>query len=129
MLELLLVDDSRFFRTCLRVMLDDEPGMYVGGEATTGGEAFAMVARRRFDLVLLDVSLPDVTGFQVLKRLKQNHPALPILMVSGHCEPQFSATALNLGAAGYIAKAEVDEQLVAAIWAVAGKTGAALPPA
>jgi two-component system, NarL family, invasion response regulator UvrY len=119
LISVFLVDDSHFLRERLKHLLADEPGILVTGEASSGRDALAQVTRQHFDLVLLDISLPDLTGFDVLLQIKQIQPALPVLMLTTHSEPQYVARALRLGAAGYVTKDQINEKLIAAIRAAA----------
>jgi DNA-binding NarL/FixJ family response regulator len=118
--ELLLVDNSVILRERLKHMLADEPGISVIGEAGAGYDALGLLARRRYSLVLLDISLPDLTGFQLLTQIKEKYPALPVLMLTTYNEPQFVAKAHRLGAVGYVAKEKIHKDLVAAIQAAVG---------
>jgi two-component system, NarL family, invasion response regulator UvrY len=120
LISIFLVDDSYFLRERLKHLLADEPGILVTGEASSGRAALAQVTCQHFDLVLLDISLPDLTGFDVLLQIKQIQPTLPVLMLTTHSEPQYVARALRLGAAGYVTKDQINEKLIAAVRAVAG---------
>ena len=117
MINVFLVDDSHFLRERLKHLLADEPGILVTGEASSGRDALAQVTRQHFDLVLLDISLPDLTGFDVLLQIKQTQLTLPVLMLTTYSEPQYVAKALRLGAAGYVTKDQIHQKLVAAVWA------------
>jgi two-component system, NarL family, invasion response regulator UvrY len=123
LINVFLVDDTHFLRERLKHLVADEPGILVTGEASSGRAALAGIARHLYDLVLLDISLPDLTGFDVLLQIKQTQPTLPVLMLTTHCEPQYVAKALRLGAVGYVTKDQIDRDLIKAIrTAVAGHT-------
>lgn len=87
----------------------------VAGEATTGNEALAAIDAGDFDVVVLDLSLPDRSGLDVLAHVKASKPQLPILILSMAREEEFALRALRAGASGYLEKRSAPEQLVAAI--------------
>jgi two-component system, NarL family, invasion response regulator UvrY len=87
----------------------------VAGEAATGSEAIAQVRAEQFDVVLLDISMPDRNGIDTLKTLRQIAPGLPVLMLSGYAEDQYAVNLLRAGAAGYLNKEAAATQLVGAI--------------
>ena len=115
MMKVLVVDDHAIIRKGLKQILDDTDDMRVTGEADCGMQAIHMAQTEPYDLVLLDISLPDKHGVEVLKQLKQNHPSLPILMLSMHAEDQYAVRAMKAGASGYLNKQSVPSQLVDAI--------------
>lgn len=119
MIKVLVVDDHAIIRKGLKQILDDTEDMRVTGEADCGMQAIKMAQPEDFDLVLLDISLPDKHGVEVLKQLKQNHPQLSVLMLSMHAEDQYAVRAMKAGAAGYLNKQSVPSQLVDAIRQVA----------
>jgi DNA-binding NarL/FixJ family response regulator len=89
------------------------------GEAENGMQAIHMVDESAYDVVLLDISMPDKHGVDVLKQLKINHPQLPVLMLSMHPEEQYALRSMKAGAAGYLNKQSAPLQLVTAIRQVA----------
>jgi DNA-binding NarL/FixJ family response regulator len=119
MIKVLVVDDHAIIRKGLKQILDDTEDMRVTGEADCGMQAIKMAQPEDFDLVLLDISLPDKHGVEVLKQIKQNHPQLSVLMLSMHAEDQYAVRAMKAGAAGYLNKQSVPSQLVDAIRQVA----------
>lgn len=117
----LLVDDHPVVRKGVRAVLEDQmPGVSVA-EAGSGDDALATLAdsSRRFDVVVLDLSMPGRSGIDLLGELVHRHAGLPILIMSLHDEEQFAVRALRAGAAGYLTKATAPEQLVAAVTKVA----------
>jgi two-component system invasion response regulator UvrY len=87
----------------------------VAGEASTGNEALAAINAGDFDVVVLDLSLPDRSGLDVLAHVKAAKPQLPVLILSVSREEEFALRALHAGASGYLEKRSAPEQLVAAI--------------
>jgi DNA-binding NarL/FixJ family response regulator len=119
MIRILIADDHQIVRAGLKQFIAGEIDMQVVAEAATGAEALAAAARGGIDVVLLDISLPDQSGVDVLKRLKRVHPDLPVLILSGYAEQQYALNLLRGGAAGYLNKEAADSELVGAIRTVA----------
>ncbi len=119
MIKVLVVDDHALIRKGLKQILDDTDDLRVTGEAETGMQAIKMVQQNAYDLVLLDISMPDKHGIDVLKQLKLNQPQLQVLILSMHPEDQYAIRALKAGAAGYLNKQSATAQLVIAIRQVA----------
>ena len=115
MIRILIADDHAIVRAGLRQFISDQPDMVVAGEAATGTEAIALVRAGQFDVVLLDISMPDKNGIDTLKTLKQLRPDLPVLMLSGYAEDQYAVNLLRAGAAGYLNKEAAATQLVGAV--------------
>jgi DNA-binding NarL/FixJ family response regulator len=119
MINVLIADDHTLIRKGLKQILDDTEDMRVTGEAETGMQAIQMAQKSPFDMVLLDISLPDKNGIDVLKQLKVNNPDVPVLMLSMHAEDQYAVRSMKAGAAGYLNKQSAPSQLVNAIRTVA----------
>lgn len=119
MIKVLIADDHALIRKGLKQLLDDTDDMRMTGEAENGMQAIRMVDEGCFDVVLLDISMPDKHGIDVLKQLKANHPQLPVLMLSMHPEEQYALRSMKAGAAGYLNKQSAPVQLVTAIRQVA----------
>ncbi len=115
MIKILVVDDHALIRKGLKQLLGESPDMQVTGEAEAGMQAISMVREQHFDLVLLDIALPDMHGMDVLKRLKSEHPSIKVIVQSMYPEEQYGARALKAGAAGYINKQSAPEKLIGAI--------------
>lgn len=120
MTRVLIVDDHAVVRQGLSQILADEEGIEVGGEAATGREAIQLGTGQAWDLVILDVSLPDGSGFEVLKELRHAKPSLPVLVLSVHKETQYAVRLLKAGAAGYLTKECAPDELVKAIRRIEG---------
>ncbi len=119
MIEVLVVDDHTIFRSGLRRLLADEADMRVVEEAGTAADAMQLLRRRTFDVVMLDINMKGRSGLEMLKALRQDWPALPVLMVSMYPEEQFAKAALEAGANGYVTKDAEPGDLLAAIRSVA----------
>ncbi len=112
---ILLVDDHPLLRKGLSELINQEPDLMVAGEAEDGPQALQVLAQTRFDLAIVDISLPGVDGIEVLKSLKERYPDLPALVVSMHDESLFAERALRAGARGFIMKQEAVESILTAV--------------
>jgi len=112
---ILLVDDHPLLRKGLSELINQEPDLMVAGEAEDGPQALQVLAETRFDLAIVDISLPGVDGIEVLKSLKERYPELPALVVSMHDESLFAERALRAGARGFIMKQEAVESILTAV--------------
>src|SRR5882724_4720306 len=115
MKKILIVDDHEVLRYGVKRVFDKEPRTATFGEASTVQEALKLVRERDWDVVVLDLSLGDRSGLEVLKELKQIRPHLPVLILSLHSEEQFARRAFKAGAAGYITKDSPRAELVKAV--------------
>ncbi len=113
--KILIVDDHTVVRAGLRQIISEAADMQVVAEAASAKEALEKVASQEFELVLLDVSLPDKNGLEVLKQIKGAYPMIRVLLLSMHAEDQYGIRALKAGAAGYLTKESAPEQLIAAL--------------
>jgi len=115
MIKVIIVDDHPVVRRGLKQIIEDEPDMEVVGDAKNAGECFSLVRQTDCTLVVLDITLPDRNGFDVLKQLKYEHPKLHVLILSAHPEDQYGLRLIKAGAAGYLMKEGAPEELVLAI--------------
>lgn len=118
-IRILIADDHRIVRAGIAQFIADQEDMVVAAEAGTGDEVLALVRRQAFDVVLLDISMPDKSGIDTLRILRQSSPDLPVLMLSGFPEEHYAVNLLRAGASGYIAKDADPEEMVRAIRLVA----------
>ncbi|MEI7456398.1 MAG: response regulator transcription factor [Nitrosomonadales bacterium] len=114
--QVMLVDDHAMLRHGMAMLINAEPDMEVSAEAEDGGEAVALLESEHHpDIVLVDLSLKTLSGFELIKSMHILIPALPVLVVSMHDETVYAERALRSGARGYVMKQEPGEVLVAAI--------------
>lgn len=118
--KLLVADDHEVVRAGLRKIFA-ETDIQVVAEASTGSAAVELVGNQPFDVVLLDVVMPDMDGLSALGRLKIDHPELPVLMFSSHDNPSNVARSVALGAAGFVSKGSPAHRLIAAVLAAANR--------
>lgn len=114
-MRVLISDDHAVFRRGLRETLAEAFPRVAFGEARTAQETLDQVRRQDWDVVILDISMPGKSGLDILDDLKRLRPKLPILLLSMHPEQQFARRALKAGAAGYLTKDGVPEELKQAI--------------
>jgi two-component system, NarL family, invasion response regulator UvrY len=114
-MRVLIADDHAVFRRGLRETLAEIFLKATFGEAKTAQETVELVRRHHWDVVILDISMPGKTGLDILDELKRLRPRLPILLLSMHPEEQFARRALKAGAAGYLTKESVPEELKEAV--------------
>lgn len=119
MIRILLADDHKIVREGLRRLLATADGLEVAAEAADGDQALALVRVNDYDLAMIDMSMPGLSGMDLIKRLKLEKPKLRILVLSMHGEKQYAARALKAGASGYLNKDSAPELLVSAIRKIA----------
>src|SRR5688572_9186971 len=102
MIRILTVDDHAIVRNGVKNLFDGRPEPATFGEASNAQEAIALVREQDWDVVVMDITLGDRSGIEVMKELKAIRPKLPILILSMHSEAQFARRAFKAGAAGYI---------------------------
>jgi len=114
-MRVLIADDHAIVRRGIKLILSEEFSRLTVEEARNGQEAIDLVLKREWDVVVLDITMPGRDGLDVLKEVKQFRPKLPVLVLSMHSEDQFGMRVLKAGAAGYLTKENVPEELVRAI--------------
>ena len=118
-IRILLVDDHPIFRAGLRALLESQPDVRVIGEAGNGAEAIARANELRPDIILLDISMPDVDGLEALRRMQADHVPGKVLVLTMHAENEYLFQVLESGGYGYVLKQGVDTDLFTAIRTVA----------
>lgn len=118
-LKILLVEDDELFRLGLQVRLQQESGLEIVAEAEDGETAVELVNRQQFDIVLLDVGLPGIGGIEACRQIKQQHPYLPVLVLTSHSQQSLIVRLIEAGAQGYCLKGIAAEKLVLALRSVA----------
>jgi DNA-binding NarL/FixJ family response regulator len=119
MIRVLLADDHQIVRDGLRRILASQADLEVAGEAADGDEALALVRAHDYDVAVLDLSMPGLSGLDLVKRLKLEKPKLRLLVLSMHAEQQYAVRALKAGASGYLTKDSASAQLIGALRKVA----------
>lgn len=119
MIRIAIVDDHAVVRAGLRQFLAEQMDFQVTGEAANGREALDIVRRGDADVIVLDLSMPDQSGVDLLAAIKAREPDLPVLILSGFPETHYATTLLRQGASGYLNKECDPEEIVRAIRTVA----------
>ena len=120
---LLIVDDHDLMRETTQVMLEGEPDLEVVGEAVNGRHALELCRRLRPDVVLMDVRMPEMDGLTAARAIKEEMPAISILMLSAYESEDYRREAASAGAAGYILKDADRHELLKAVRAALGQRG------
>lgn len=115
MIKILVVDDHAVVRAGVQYFIAQVPDMCIEGEAASAQEAMRLVRAQDWDIVLLDINMPDKSGVEVLKQIKREKPELPVLILSMHPESRYAVQILRSGASGYVQKEALAEELVTAI--------------
>lgn len=114
-MKILITDDHKIVRDGLKEILKQVTGIEDITEANNGEEALTHCHTKEFDLILLDISLPDISGLEVLQTIKKKNPAQKVLILSMHPQEQYALRALKLGASGYLTKGAAAEELITAV--------------
>jgi two-component system invasion response regulator UvrY len=115
MKRILIIDDHAVVRDGVKRIFDEQPGAVVFGEASTRLEALQLAREQDWDLAVLDLTLGNQSGLEVLKELKQIRARLPVLILSMHSEEQYARRAFKAGASGYITKDSSRAELAKAV--------------
>jgi DNA-binding NarL/FixJ family response regulator len=118
-IKVLIADDHALVRDGLRHILTNASGFEVAGEACDGASTIALVRSTDAQVLVLDLSMPGRTGVELIKQVKEEKPAMRILVLTMHAEHQYAARAFKAGASGYLTKESASAELVAAVSKVA----------
>lgn len=118
-IKILIVDDHAIVREGLKSIINAAPNMEIAAEAASVAEALALLKGGSFDVILLDLTLKDQSGMELLKIVKTKNPKLPVLILSSFGEDQYALQALKAGADGYLNKESAPGSLIAAVERVA----------
>jgi two-component system invasion response regulator UvrY len=111
----LIADDHALLRAGVRQLLESEPGIDEIGEASSGRETLEALRRKPWDLLILDINMPDRSGLDVLRHVRAGHPDTRVLVLSGFSERQYALNVLRAGASGYVNKEMAPEELLTAV--------------
>jgi two-component system response regulator NreC len=118
-IRLMLVDDHQVVRTGLKSFLQMQPDLEVIAEANTGQEAISLALETRPDIVIMDISMPEMDGLEATRRLKEQWPQVVVLALTVHEDKFYFMKMLEAGASGYLTKQAASDELIQAIHAVA----------
>jgi DNA-binding NarL/FixJ family response regulator len=114
-LRILVVDDHAVVRRGVRALLESQPGWEVAAEAATGREAVDLVKRLQPDVVVMDLSLPQLNGLDATREILKESPRTEVLVLTMHHSEELASNVLQAGARGYVLKSDADESLIAAV--------------
>jgi DNA-binding NarL/FixJ family response regulator len=114
-LRILIVDDHAVVRRGVRALLESQSHWEVAGEATTGREAVDAAKRLRPDIVVMDLSLPELNGLDAARQILKDSPGTEVLVLTMHHSEELARNALQAGARGYVLKSDADQNLIAAV--------------
>jgi DNA-binding NarL/FixJ family response regulator len=114
-MRILDADDHAVVRAGIKQLIADYPDIIVAGEAGNGQEVLDNVSKNQYDVVLLDISMPSITGLDILKELKSRKPSLPVLILTIHPEEQYAVRVFRAGASGYLTKGCSPDELITAL--------------
>jgi DNA-binding NarL/FixJ family response regulator len=114
-LRILIVDDHAVVRRGVRALLESQPGWEISGEATTGREAVDLARRQQPDIVVMDLSLPELNGLDATRQILKDSPRSEILVLTMHHSEELARNVLQAGARGYVLKSDADQSLIAAV--------------
>ena len=121
MIRVMLADDHEVVRSGLRMLLEQDPGIKVVAEAADGAQAYAVAAREKPDILLMDISMPPgQSGLVACEKIAKDLPSTKVVILTMFAEPEYLFYTLRGGAAGYVLKNSTSEELVAAVRAVVG---------
>ncbi len=115
MSRVLIADDHAVVRAGFKQFLEADPDIEDIGEAATGSETLAELRKKSWDLVLLDIHMPDRGGLDILRHIQSGHPRVRVLVMSGLPEQQYAINVLRAGASGYLSKDSAPEELMKAV--------------
>lgn len=118
-IRLLLVDDHPVVRVGLRTLLEIEPDMLIVGEAGNGAQAVLMAQEHLPDVVVMDISMPEMDGLEATRRMRASCPSVHVLILTVHAQERYLFPVLKAGASGYVLKSTIDTELISAIRTVA----------
>lgn len=115
MIRVILADDHDVVRRGIKQILSEDPSIQVVGEARSGAEAVELISKNKCDVLLMDISMPGMSGLDVLSELRKSNKTLPVVFLSMHPEEHYAVRAMKSGAAGYITKDSPPESLLKAV--------------
>ena len=118
-LQILLADDHKMVREGLRLLIDSQPDMRVVGEAANGREVMLLARKLKPDVVVMDLSMPELNGLQATERLKVEAPGIKVVAITANEDESYLRQLCKVGAAGYVLKRSAGDELVKAIGLVA----------
>lgn len=117
-IKIIMVEDHQIVRDGIKALIIDEENIEIIGEASNGSELFALLQNTKPNIVLLDISLPEMSGIEIAKKLTETHPDIKCLMLSMYMSEEFITNSIEAGAKGYLPKTTTQKELIDAINAI-----------
>jgi two-component system, NarL family, response regulator NreC len=119
-IRILLADDHQLMRSGLRLLIEQQPGLTVVGEAGDGREVVSLAKSLKPDVVVMDISMPNLNGIEATHQITQSQPEIAVVILSMHSDESYVLRVLKAGAKGYLLKDSAEADLIKAVHAVAG---------
>ena len=119
-IRILIADDHKLMRTGLRLLIEQQSDISVIGEAGDGRETVSLAKSQRPDVVVMDISMPNLNGIEAAHQITQDHPEIGVVILSMHSDESYVLRALKAGVKGYLLKDSAESDLILAVRAVAG---------
>jgi len=117
---IVIADDNNFFRESLRLLLSSVDQLSIVGEATNGEEAIQLASQKLPDIIIMDINMAPVNGFEATRKIMKQFPNVKIIGLSLHKEASYCKNMMRLGAKGYLTKSAPHTEIIAAILEIAG---------
>lgn len=117
-IKLIIVDDHKVVRAGIRLLFQTDKEVNIVGETENGEKAIELVKKLHPDVVITDVSMPNMSGIQLTKKLKEEHPNVKVLIISMHNDDDYIIDALEAGAMGYVTKDSNDDEIINAVHSI-----------
>lgn len=117
-IQIAITDDHQIVRDGIKILLEDEPGFDIAFEASSGKEAVKLAAKHKPDLIIMDITMPEMNGIEATESIKEKHPDIKILALTMLTEDQHIRKMIKAGASGYILKSSGKDELIKAIHSI-----------
>lgn len=118
MIHLIIADDHQMFIDGIKSLLEHQPNILIIGEAQNGREVLELLAKKKADIILMDINMPELNGVDATKQIHKQYPGVKVLMLTMHNTKEYISQMISAGASGYILKNTGKEELIAAIEAI-----------
>lgn len=117
-IKLLIIDDHKVMRSGIKLLFKGDKNIKIVGEASDGKKGLAAVEKLKPNVVMTDISMPEMSGIELTKILKEKYPSINVLILSMHNDDEYVIDALEAGAMGYLPKDSAEEEIVSAVYSL-----------